>query len=35
VDKKYVSGKDSVSGREVEVPFQESPSIQILKTLAI
>jgi hypothetical protein len=32
VDKKYVSGKDFVSGREVEVPFQESPSdTQILK----
>ena len=32
VDKKYVSAKDFVSGREVEVPFQESPSdTQILK----
>ena len=32
VDKKYVSGKDFVSGSEVEVPFQESPSdTQILK----
>lgn len=32
VDKKYVSGKDFVSGREVEVPFQESPSdVEILK----
>ena len=32
VDKKYVSGKDFVSGREVEVPFQETPSdTQILK----
>ena len=32
VDKKYVSGKDFVSGREVEVPFQETPAdIQILK----
>ena len=32
VDKKYVSSKDFVSGREVEVPFQESPSdAQILK----
>lgn len=32
VDKKYVSGKDFVSGREVEVPFQETPSdVQILK----
>ena len=26
VDKKYVSAKDFVSGREVEVPFQETPS---------
>lgn len=32
VDKKYVSGKDFVSGREVSVPFQETPSDQeILK----
>ena len=32
VDKNYVSGKDFVSGREVEVPFQESPSdVEILK----
>ena len=32
VDKKYVSAKDFVSGREVEVPFQESPSdLEILK----
>ena len=32
VDKKYVSGKDFVSGREVAVPFQETPSdAQILK----
>ena len=32
VDKKYVSAKDFVSGREVEVPFQQSPSdIEILK----
>ena len=32
VDKKYVSAKDFVSGREVEVPFQETPSdAQILK----
>lgn len=32
VDKKYVSGKDFVSGREVEVPFQETPAdAQILK----
>ena len=32
VDKKYVSAKDFVSGREVEVPFQETPSdIEILK----
>lgn len=32
VDKKYVSGKDFVSGREVEVPFQETPSdVEILK----
>jgi hypothetical protein len=26
VDKKYVSGKDFVSGREVAVPFQETPT---------
>lgn len=26
VDKKYVSGKDFVSGREVAVPFQETPA---------
>lgn len=26
VDKKYVSGKDFVNAREVEVPFQESPA---------
>ncbi len=32
VDKKYVSAKDFVSGREVEVPFQKTPSdTQILK----
>ncbi|MFV5698033.1 YfhO family protein [Flavobacterium sp. ZT3R17] len=32
VDKKYVSGKDFVNGREVEVPFQETPAdAQILK----
>ncbi|WP_035670906.1 YfhO family protein [Flavobacterium sp. 83] len=32
VDKKYVSGKDFVNGREVEVPFQETPAdTQILK----
>jgi len=32
VDKKYVSGKDFMSGREVEVPFQEKPSdVEILK----
>ncbi len=32
VDKKYVSAKDFVSGREVEVPFQESPAdTQILQ----
>ncbi len=32
VDKKYVSTKDFVSGREVEVPFQETPSdAQILQ----
>ncbi|MFV5702111.1 YfhO family protein [Flavobacterium sp. XS2P12] len=32
VDKKYVSGKDFVSGREVEAPFQEKPSdVEILK----
>lgn len=32
VDKNYVSGKDFVSGSEVEVPFQESPSdVEILK----
>lgn len=32
VDKKYVSAKDFVSGREVEVPFQETPSdAQILR----
>jgi hypothetical protein len=32
VDKNYVSGKDFVSGSQVEVPFQESPSdIEILK----
>ncbi|WP_413998867.1 YfhO family protein [Flavobacterium sp. W1B] len=32
VDKKYVSAKDFVSGREVEVPFQETPTdAQILK----
>ena len=32
VDKKYVSGKDFVSGSQVEVPFQESPSdAEILK----
>ena len=32
VDKNYVSGKDFVNGREVEVPFQESPSdVEILK----
>ena len=32
VDKKYVSAKDFVSAREVEVPFQETPAdAQILK----
>lgn len=32
VDKKYVSGKDFVSGREVDAPFQESPTdAEILK----
>ncbi|MDD5150198.1 MAG: YfhO family protein, partial [Flavobacterium sp.] len=32
VDKKYVSAKDFVSGREVEVPFQETPAdAQILR----
>ena len=32
VDKKYVSGKDFVNGRAVEVPFQETPAdAQILK----
>ncbi|MFA9188104.1 YfhO family protein [Flavobacterium magnesitis] len=32
VDKKYVSAKDFVSGREVAVPFQETPSdAQILR----
>lgn len=32
VAKKYVSAKDFVSGREVEVPFQETPSdMEILK----
>ena len=32
VDKKYVSAKDFVSGRDVEVPFHEKPSdTQILK----
>ncbi len=32
VDKKYVSGKDFVSGREVEVPFHETPAdAEILK----
>ena len=32
VDKKYVSAKDFVSGREVEIPFQESPAdAQILQ----
>jgi len=32
VAKNYVSGKDFVSGREVEIPFQESPSdTEILK----
>ena len=32
VDKKYVSGKDFVSKREVEVPFQETPAdAQILQ----
>ncbi|MDI5949315.1 YfhO family protein [Flavobacterium yafengii] len=35
VDKKYVSGKDFVSGSQVEVPFQESPSdTEILKDTA-
>lgn len=35
VDKKYVSAKDFVSGREVEVPFQETPSdAQILRDTA-
>jgi len=32
VDKKYVSAKDFVSGREVEIPFQETPAdAQILQ----
>jgi hypothetical protein len=32
VDKRYVAAKDFVSGREVSVPFQETPSdIEILK----
>jgi hypothetical protein len=32
VDKNYVSAQDFVSGREVEVPFQQTPSdIEILK----
>jgi hypothetical protein len=36
VDKKYVSSKDFVSGREVEVPFQASPSdIEILKDTSV
>jgi hypothetical protein len=26
VDKNYVSAQDFVSGREVEVPFQQTPS---------
>lgn len=35
VDKKYVSGKDFVSGSQVEVPFQETPSdTEILKDTA-
>lgn len=35
VDKNYVSGKDFVSGSQVEVPFQESPSdTEILKDTA-
>ncbi|MFV8270208.1 YfhO family protein [Flavobacterium sp. GT2N3] len=35
VDKKYVSGKDFVSGSQIEVPFQESPSdTEILKDTA-
>ncbi|MFV8346634.1 YfhO family protein [Flavobacterium sp. ZB4P13] len=35
VDKKYVSGKDFVSGSQVDVPFQESPSdAEILKDTA-
>lgn len=35
VDKKYVSGKDFVSGSQVQVPFQESPSdAEILKDTA-
>jgi Bacterial membrane protein YfhO len=35
IDKKYVSGKDFVSGREVSVPFQETPTdAQILKDIS-
>lgn len=36
VDKNYVSAKDFVSGREIEVPFQETPSdVEILKDTSI
>jgi hypothetical protein len=36
VDKNYVSAKDFVSGREVAVPFQETPAdIEILKDTSI
>jgi hypothetical protein len=36
VDKNYVSAKDFVSGREIAVPFQETPSdIEILKDTSI
>ncbi|SDW38727.1 YfhO family protein [Flavobacterium degerlachei] len=36
VDKNYVSGKDFVSSREIEVPFQETPSdMEILKDTSI
>jgi len=36
VDKNYVSAKDFVSGREIEVPFQETPSdAEILKDTSI
>ncbi|MGO4816780.1 YfhO family protein [Flavobacterium sp. W22_SRS_FP1] len=36
VDKNYVSAKDFVSGREISVPFEETPSdIEILKDTSI